>query len=582
MPALLVFLALTAVLAYPVIAVTMAGGVPGWEGDNVYYVRSLWWMKHAIVDLGILPFVDPGAYFPVGHAIARSEMSVANTIPAVPITMMAGPVMAYDVVVLFSFVATALGTYLWVTHLTGRRWAGLLAGTIVGFLPYRFAHLPGHLPQLTMQWIPLTLYAFERFLEYRTVRRALWVGVFAALVVLGCWYYGYSLALLLPVYVVLRTWRSPVWRERQWWLGLALSGATAIVLVLPFLLQMLALRGGGAIDRPIAEMQSWALNYYDPLLPNLIHPFWWDAAGRWFPAQRALWVEKTHALGLVAMAVALVGLVRLFRSQPAVAVPLAGVWLASYAIALGPLLMSGDRQVRIPVPDAVAHAVGRMLPQTEQTRAARDSLVSEGLPVPLPSYFLHKFVPFTSGMRVMARFTIWTAMMTAALAGFGLLTIMASADRRFGRRAATVVPILLVGLVAFESCSRIPTSMVGPRAVDLWLAGQPDDVVIVEMPVEQGVRPMQNYWTTQNHRKNVFGWNGDSFPPPVAFERMQILGSFPAPPTVDFLRSVRTTYVLLTPSQIPNWETLERLVNTAPGLQYVQTFNDVRVYRVLR
>ena len=95
-PAVLYYCVLTVVLAYPLVETMLAGGVPGWEGDNLYYVRSLWWMRRALIDLHILPFVDVTAYYPVGHAIAHSEMTVANTIPAIPITMLLGPERAYD------------------------------------------------------------------------------------------------------------------------------------------------------------------------------------------------------------------------------------------------------------------------------------------------------------------------------------------------------------------------------------------------------------------------------------------------------------------------------------------------------
>jgi hypothetical protein len=579
LPALLLYTVLTGILAAPLVAALFHSGVPGWEGDNLYYVRSMWWMKRALVDLHIAPFLDPTSYVPVGHVIARSEMTVTNTILGLPVTLVAGPVVAYDVMLLFSFVGTGLFTHLWVHRLTGHRSAGLVAGTIVAFLPFRFAHLPGHLPQLTTQWIPLTLYAFELFLERRSVGRAAFLGVSAALVAVGCWYYGYSLALLFPLYVVIRTWRNAaLWRDPLWWTGIAVSGGVALVVMGPFLYQMLRLSGSGAIRRPITEMQSWALNFYDPFLPNLKHPLWGDALERWFPKQRALWPEKIHSLGFVAMGAGLTGLLAWRRRRPLVIAALAAVWLASYSISLGPVMQSGDRQVRVPVPQAVARAAASLV----RTPLMRDSILNQGLPIPLPSLFLYKFVPMTSGMRVMARFSVWTALATAALAGFGVVTIVAAAERRIGAAARVAVPALLIALIAFESWSEIPTMRLGPRAVDLWLADQPDAVVIVELPVDQGTRSFQNYWSIENRRRNLFGWSGDSFPPPVLFERMAALGRFPEASSIAYLKASAATYVLLTPSQIKDWDRMERLVSAEPGLQYVQTFNDVRVYRVVR
>ena len=151
---------------------------------------------------------------------------------------------------------------------------------------------------------------------------------------------------MFPIYVLIRTWRDgSLWRDRAWWTGIAVSAAVALVVMGPFLFQMLRLSGSGAIRRPITEMQSWALNFYDPFLPNLRHPLWGEAAGRWFPKQRALWPEKVHALGFVAMALGLTGLLSWRRRQPLVIAALGAVWIASYAISLGPVLQSGDERI---------------------------------------------------------------------------------------------------------------------------------------------------------------------------------------------------------------------------------------------
>src|SRR3954467_5230813 len=203
-------------MAFPILTVMARGGVPGWEGDNLYYVHSMWWWKHALFELRTSPFVDPESFVPVGRENGRSELTVTNTIPALPITWLAGPVTAYNVMVLASFVSNAFFPYLWVRRMTGSRAAGVVSGTIAAFLPLRFAHLAGHLPQLTTQWIALTLYSFDRYVDRRSLARALELGAAMALTVLGCWYYGYALAVMFPVYAILRTRRLRVWRERAW------------------------------------------------------------------------------------------------------------------------------------------------------------------------------------------------------------------------------------------------------------------------------------------------------------------------------------------------------------------------------
>lgn len=581
--AFLLFTVLTGIMAFPVVDIMSRGGVPGWEGDNLYYVHSVWWWKHSLFELHTSPFFDPESFYPVGRENGRSELSASNTIAALPITAIFGPVAAYDLTILLTFVLTGFFTYLWVQHLTGRRDAGVLAGVIAAFMPLRFAHLPGHLPDLATQWIPLTLYAIEKFMERRTLARGLFVGAAIAGVVLGCWYYGYSLAIMLPIYVVLRTWRKPVWRDPQWWIGLAAATAIALIVVSPFLYQMFRLRDGGAMVRTMTEMDSWSLNPYDIVLPNAVHPLFGDAASRAFPRQRTLWVEAGVTVGLIAAVLALVGYISA-RRRSAMAAGLLGVWLVSYVIALGPTLHWRDKQVRVPVPAALAQLTARAWVGDSNQPAftgLREQFMSVGMPIPLPSAFMYKFVPLTGSMRVMARFALWTAFMTAALAGFGLIAVAGWAERRWGLPARAAVPVVLASLILFESLTLIPVEPLGPRAVDTWLAAQSNSTVIVELPVDQAQRSLQNYWMTVNQRKNFFGWVGDSFPPPIQVERVAALKDFPSPATLEYLRQSAATHLLITPSQVPNWSTIEPILMRTPALADGMTIGDVRVYRIV-
>src|ERR1044072_8982563 len=92
--ALLLFIALTGVVGFPAVEIMTRGGIPGWEGDNLYYVHSMWWWKQALFDLHTSPFFDPESFYPIGRANGRSELTVTNTIPAIPITWLFSPATA--------------------------------------------------------------------------------------------------------------------------------------------------------------------------------------------------------------------------------------------------------------------------------------------------------------------------------------------------------------------------------------------------------------------------------------------------------------------------------------------------------
>lgn len=584
LPAVVFFCLSTAVMVFPVLQ-NLGGGTAGWEGDNLHSIRQMWWVKHALIDLHISPFFDPSSYYPAGHPTANGTLIPATTFLGMPLTVIWGPVVAYNVMLLFSFVMTGLGTYFWVARLTSSRAAGLVAGTVAAFLPYRFAHLPGHLHMMTTQWIPWCLYAFERFRDSKRLTWGLALGLTGALVALSSWYYAYSAALLLPVYAVARTrpWRE-YWRNPAVWRGLAAAGLVCLIIVAPFLLPYARLLLQGGLDQGLGQMESWSLNFYDFFLPNRLHPLWGEQVARWFPQQGAQWVERGVALGYVAAALAVLGLAvrgSASGSRRRALVALVVVWLLSYAIALGPTLHSGDRQIQLPVPLPVSHLLDRALSVFPSLTAVRAELSEHQTTiVPLPSAFLFLFVPVTSAMRVMARFGMWTGLMTAALAGWGTLVLVRGAHARFGNgrfiRPSAVGAVVVV--VLFESWSVVTTLPITPRPVDLWLARQPTQKVIVELPVQQALRPFQDYYRTVHQQATVFGPAGDAFHTAARVERIQALEDFPSAASVEALRSWSVDYVLFTPSEIPGWPAFRQSVDVTPGLRFNRTVGNVWIY----
>ena len=572
-------LVLSVAMTWPILA-HINSAIPGWEGDNFYYLRSMWWMKHAVFDLGTSPLFDATAYFPFGYERSRGETTMANTVLGLPVTLLWGPVVSYNVILVFSFPATGWATYLWVHELTGRRTGAVVAGAMAAFLPMRFSHLPGHLPYMATYWVALSLFAVERFQNRPTTGRAVLFGGTIALVGLACWYYAYTLALMLPLYVLLRLgWRSPLWRDRTWWRGIAVAGVVAIVLMSPVLVPMLTLSGRGGLVRSLVEMDSWSLSPLDIVIPNLRHPWWGKAAAARFQIQNALWVERHITLGYAALALALVAL--FWRTHRRLVMALAGVWIAAYLIALGPTLHVNDRQVRIPVPDRTVGLV-------ESTLGAFGSAVETDLeilrkdhtvPVLLPSFFMYFLLPFASSMRVMSRFILWTAFMTAALAGLGAIRLVDLGPAQWHRVWRVAVPAVLVALITFESMSVIQFIDTTPRAIDLYLRDQPN-AVVVEMPLAQARRAAQDYYATVHQKATIFSWIGDSFPPETLREGEAALVSFPSASSLQYLKARGATHVVLAASTTPNFDAIVSALRESPLVQFDRMVEESAVFLI--
>ena len=151
---ILYFTVMTVVMTWPLVT-RMGDSMVGLVGDNIYFVWMICWFKKALFDLGVNPFNIWFLNYPEGWSLAYTEITQANLAIAMPFYFIGGEVFAYNMAMIFTFVLSGLGMYLWVRQLSGRWDAALLAGTVYAFIPYHFAHFRiGHLNLSGMQWFP--------------------------------------------------------------------------------------------------------------------------------------------------------------------------------------------------------------------------------------------------------------------------------------------------------------------------------------------------------------------------------------------------------------------------------------------
>src|SRR5262245_37428536 len=159
---LLLYVLLTIAMTYPA-AFFLRTRVVGGPEDQFQFLWELWYVAHALFDLHKSPFFDPDAFVPFGFSLIRNQdLSPGTVLLFSPLTHFFGEVFTYNFLILASFPLTAFGAYLFARELWSNRSAALLAGIIVGFCPYRFAHAGGHLSIVSTQWIPFFFLYLER------------------------------------------------------------------------------------------------------------------------------------------------------------------------------------------------------------------------------------------------------------------------------------------------------------------------------------------------------------------------------------------------------------------------------------
>ncbi len=165
----------------------MGEGLP--EGDQALFIYSLWWVRHALLELNTHPWFTPYLGAPEGISLLYTTLTpllgLLSALPSYLIEPFLGPatwIFIYNVWILVSIALFPLFTSLVVMELKGSKTGALAAGLCVLYPNFIKSHF-GHLNIISVYWIPLIYYFHLRFCNSRRTGWALgaavaWGGVF--------------------------------------------------------------------------------------------------------------------------------------------------------------------------------------------------------------------------------------------------------------------------------------------------------------------------------------------------------------------------------------------------------------------
>ncbi len=534
---LALFAVLAAVMTFP-LAARLNQIVLGPPGDNFEYVQKMWWFKEALFVRGVSPFFNPDVFAPFGYPVALSETTLANTVLGLPVTAGFGEVVSYNVALLMSFVLSGFAGYLLGFSVSRRRFAGLIAGTIFAFAPYRFAHLgAGHLPLMGTQWIPLTVLYLERLIRTKRPHDSALAGFFFGLAALSSWYYAYMIGLFIPIYVALRVHS---WRNRksavELGYGLLLMAVIAGLVVVPALVPLLRTTGRQAAAYPLRYVDQWSASPLDFLMPNIMHPLWGRTVAERYPQNV---FENMLFVGWLPVALAWLGW-RRWQVAGRVYGRLAAV---ASLLALGTTLHFWAGPVHLPVPDGPRLLFERGMHWLTTRSALNPIQWDMGVPgaivVPLPTLLLYLFLPFFNAMRVWARFGLIVILAVAVLAGLGTATLT---RYRHGRIIAALVWAGI--LIEFAPMPfALGYSYVQPQPVDRWLAGQPGSGLVIQFPLDRTWYGYPLYEARWHGKPVAYGYG--TFVPQRYREDAGPLAGFPDVDSMNLLREWGVRYIVI-------------------------------------
>jgi hypothetical protein len=563
---LLFFTAATVLMTWPLASRLQTAVIGSRNGDNWYYVWLIGWFQKALFEKGQSPLVVPFLNYPVGWNLAYSEITLSNVIPALPVSLLGGPMLAYNTVCILSFVLSGLVVHLWVASLTKNYAAGLVSGALFAFAPYRLAHLYGHLPLLGTQYLALHYAGLYYLLQQRAVnwKYAAMAGTGLGLAALSSMYYLYMTLVISAIFAggyFLFVDRRAIFRSVSW------KNLSALALIaLPFLLAAVwpyfqLSKQGNANHRALSEVDMWSASLPDFFLPAPVHFLWGDWVAERF--DRSIWIEQTIYLGAATLFLAAIAWIRR-RSAPenAWTVNLLTLGMVCAAIlALGTTLHWFREQVTVAVPEVFLDFVDR----------ART-------PIYLPNYWLYRFLPFYDGMRAWSRYGVYANLFGAVLAGIGLGWLLKALRWRW---LATVLPVSLLALIGIDFyIAPYPLSEVKARPVDLWLADQSAEGAMVQFPIERSLQPELLYPTLASERPFLGMFYGAYLPP--AFEQTyKKFAGFPSQESIALARERGADYIIVEAARYPDWPATRRQILSF-GLEEVAVIDGQHVFRAKR
>jgi len=581
---LLFYCGLATILTYPLVAI-FDRGVLGPPGDNLEYLYKLWWFKQALFDLRVSPFFNPNVFYPHGYSLALHEMSLANVSIGMPLTIWFGETVAYNALLVLSFVLSAFGAYLLALRWTGRRLAALLSGVLFAFCSYRMAHLAGgHLNLLGTQWLPFLFLELDQLAARPLLRSGILAGVFFALMALSSWYYAPMVAIFAAVYLLWRTrpWRV-AWARRRLLLSVVVASAVAGVLMLPGLLPTLRQRNQREMVFSLREVDMFSASVEDLVMPSVAHPLWGRRVVTFY-AERLDVLELIVSLSWTGIVLSALALWR--RRKHGITV-FALLLALSAVLALGTTLHVGGQRLSVAVPEGVERlfTAGMGLLAKRLALNAQPSYYELRLPgaiyLPLPTLLLYLFVPLFDAMRVWARFGMISAFAVAILAASGLSRLLRALEGNAQwSRWRLALAGLCLGVAVFELWA-VPHPFgwteVRKQPLDEWLAGQRGRGAVVQLPLWRSERGPALYASTVHGKPIAYGY-GAFFPNDYRQER-PLLYDFPTEQGLALLREWGVKWVVLRAESFgAQWPEVQRRVDQVNALRLATTLEDVGTY----
>ncbi|HZQ50238.1 MAG TPA: hypothetical protein VFB69_08020 [Candidatus Dormibacteraeota bacterium] len=364
-------------VAYTLLAIAMFANVwsapashwIGVDGDPDSTIWSIAWSAYSLTHL-LNPFLTNWVFYPSGTDVlwANADAPIALGWAATPVTLLFGPIVAYNVLQTLCLSLSAFVAYLAFARLVTRPATAFAGGLVYGFGPYMLGQAYGHMGLNFGVLPPLIFILVHGLLVRRDI--APWLAGAVAGFALA---FQFLVSLEVAATVVIVTAVAVAWlavtafvlaRRAVAWRALTIRALYAAAVAVPVFLVLagyplyLIFRGPVRITHtPVRAFGFYATDIYNVLIPvgttHLVRNGWTETISKNFPGSP---VESGGYLGVVLVLVLLYTALRWAR-VPAVLFA-AGAGALTFLITLGPhLVHDGHFSTHVPLPWLLANNV---------------------------------------------------------------------------------------------------------------------------------------------------------------------------------------------------------------------------------
>lgn len=460
-------------------------------GDVVQVIWSFWWVKHAILDFHTNLFYTYYIFYPIGMDLSLYVITYFNTLFSLPLQLFFNEIVTYNIMYLFSFIASGFGMYLLVKYLTKNSRAAFISGIIFAFAPFRFAQGMGHLYIVSIEWYPFYLLFLIKMLREGNVKNAIFSGFFLSLATLSDYHHLLFLSmfsLLFLIYQIITDRKSIL--NKKFTFNFIVVLFVFFLITAPFLIPMVKqLISNPNLGRPLDPTIITSADLFAFFIPANFHPIFGQYVSWAYDRFTRNIQEDTVFLGYTTLALSIYALFKVDKKKTR-------FWLIStivfFILALGPVL----------------HIFGRfMFPSSISLGSFADSiglktsqlghdLLNKFIGIPLPYLLLHLFVPFFTLLREPGRFIILITLSLAVLAGYGTSKLLEKNDKKKN----TI--FLIISLIILFEFLALPIQLFEFNVPEFYkrLSQDKQDYAILEVPIEYCDGCFMGYQTVHNKK----------------------------------------------------------------------------------